>query len=204
MTPPQGFGNRLCEGRIQTFGETPWFACQNLLMCKQRFFIQKHSEEQLINRDDGEINDAGDNVDWRVYVDTGAFQLIGSRGRVLIHEPGIEIPSLPDVFDPLLLGAAFVGDMAQRASAEKVLPIHVESLSGDREVESATRLELEKIGDHWLPVKAVIRCPSEETTVKLNWKSVNEPLDEGLFGINRVAKQYGLSVSDQRGFKRAD
>lgn len=83
-------------------------------------------------------------------------------------------------------------------------PIHVESISADNEVESATRLELEKIGDHWLPVKAVIRGPSEETTMKLNWKSVNEPLDDGLFDVNRVAKQYGFSVSDQRGFKRAD
>lgn len=198
----------------------------------------------LINRDDGEISDDSDNINWRVYVETEELQIIGSHGKVSIRELGIEQPFLlPRLFDPLSLGAAFVGDMAQRASVEKVLgnylqwpqmpgeweedgvlryalrsggfvmridtkrgfwPIHVESISADNEVESATRLELEKIGDHWLPVKAVIRGPSEETTMKLNWKSVNEPLDDGLFDVNRVAKQYGLSVSDQRGFRRAD
>jgi hypothetical protein len=189
----------------------------------------------LANLDDGEIKNDGDNVDWRVYVDTKSFQMTASRGEGLVHEPGIERQDLPEVFDPLSLGAAFVGDMAQRSSVEKVLgnylqwpqmpgkweedgvlryalpsgdfvmridtkrgywPISVESTSGRGDVESATQLELEKIGDHWLPVKAVIRGPSRETTVNLQWKSVNQPLDVRLFDVNRVAKQYGFTVTD--------
>lgn len=198
----------------------------------------------LINRDDGEISDDSDNINWRVYVETEELQIIGSHGKVSIRELGIEQPFLlPRLFDPLSLGAAFVGDMAQRASVEKVLgnylqwpqmpgeweedgvlryalrsggfvmridtkrgfwPIHVESISADNEVESATRLELEKIGDHWLPVKAVIRGPSRETTVNLQWKSVNQPLDVRLFDVNRVAKQYGFTVTDLRRLNKAD
>jgi hypothetical protein len=190
----------------------------------------------LVNRADGEISDAEDSGTWTVYVDTEDFQVFGSRGTASIIDAGVSLGHLPRVFDPRSLGAAFCGDLAERASAEKVFgnylqwsdmpgtweengilryadrvgsfvmridtqrgywPIEVESRSGNR-LESATRLELEKIGERWLPTRAVIRCPGEETSLKLEWKVVNEPLDQRLFDYQHVAAQYGLSISDQR------
>ena len=188
------------------------------------------------NRGDGEISDAADSGTWNVFVDTEDFQVFGAQGTAVIFDAGVELGFLPRVFDPRSLGAAFCGDMLERASAEKVFanylqwsdvpgeweengilryadrvgsfvmridtqrgywPMEVESLSGNR-LESGTRLELEKIGDQWLPTNAVIRCPRGETSLKLEWKVVNEPLDQNLFDIKHVAAQYGLSISDRR------
>jgi len=99
----------------------------------------------------------------------------------------------------ILRHADRVGSFVMRIDTQRgYWPIEVESLSGDGRLESATRLELEKIGDQWLPTKAVIRCPGAETSLKLEWKVVNKPLDQNLFDIDRVAAQYGLSILDRR------